>query len=196
MKSCMELQKLFQEKQTIETEYIALRPVKEDDGDALLPMYSDESIYRFRPGFPRTTLPLVQKVIRRFRQGMDRRELVAFVILDSGDNRRVAGVVEVFHVDSRVEQVEIGYTVTPFCQGKGIATAAVGCITDYLIFQVGFNRVFASVHKDNVNSMRVLQKNGFISEGIARQGEFWQGIGFVDVCKFSKLRLDYGVTEQ
>lgn len=188
----MELKRLFQEDQTIERDAIVLRPVREEDGEALLPMYSDESIYRFRPGFPRTTLPLVQKVIRRFRLSMEKQELAAFAIVNPSDDGRVVGLVEVFHVDPRVEQAEIGYTVTPAFQGRGIATAAVGCITDYLILQLGFNRVYASVHKDNANSMRVLSKNDFLSEGTIRQGEFWQGIGFVDVCRFSKLLLDYG----
>ena len=186
----MDLQKLFQENSLIKSETLVLRAVREEDAEALLPMYSDSSIYKYRPGLPRTTLPLVQKVLRRFCISRQQREQATFTVFES--EGRAVGLIEVFRIDTKVEKVEIGYTVMPAFQGKGIATAAVSCITDYLLFEIGFNRVYASVHKDNEISQKVLVKNRFTFEGTVRQGEFWQGIGFVDVCRFSKLREDYG----
>lgn len=188
----MNLKGLFQEGQEIRAGSFMLRPVREEDAEGLLAMYGDERIYRYRPGLPRTTLPLVEKVIRRLRQGMEAGEGAAFVILEEKGRGAAAGLVEVFHIDARVEQVEIGYTVMPDRQGRGIATAAVGGVTDYLIWEIGFNRVRAAVHVDNEASRRVLLKNGFTLEGRERQGEFWQGMGFVDLCRFAKLRMDYG----
>lgn len=187
----MELQELFREENRIESDAVVLQAVGLEDAESLLPMYSDSSIYRYRPGLPRTTLPLVRKVIKRFCEDREQGKTAAFTVFDRTDGMKAVGLVEVFHVDARVEQVEIGYTVAPAFQGRGIAVAAVGCITDYLIWHVGFNRIYASVHKDNEGSVKVLRKNGFTYEGTVRQGEFWQGIGFVDVCRFSKLRMDY-----
>lgn len=187
----MELRRLFRDDQSIESDILYMRPVREEDGADLLPMYSDESIYRYRPGLPRTTLPLVTKVLKRFRQSMEKGEAVSFMVFDKRENMRPAGLVEVFNVDARVEQIEIGYTVIPGCQGRGIATAAIGAITDYLIWEIGFNRIRATAHVDNSASHKALLKNGFTLEGRERQGEFWQGIGFVDICRFAKLKMDY-----
>ena len=187
----MEFRRLFQKEQRIETDVLFLRPVCTEDAEALLPMYSDESIYRYRPGIPRKSLLLVNKVIKRFEQSMEKEDAVAFTVLDKKQDMKVVGLVEVFNPDSRVEQIEIGYTILPECQGRGIATAAIGCITDYLILELGFNRVRATVHVDNQASQKALLKNGFTLEGRERQGEFWQGIGFVDICRFAKLKMDY-----
>ena len=40
----MDLQKLFQENSLIKSETLVLRAVREEDAEALLPMYSDSSI--------------------------------------------------------------------------------------------------------------------------------------------------------
>lgn len=188
----MKLERLFQEDQKIQSERLLLRPVREEDAEGLLPMYSDNSIYRYRPGMPRTSSESVKKVIRRFRQNMEQRENAAFTILDRISQEKVMGLVEVFHLDPRVEQAEIGYTIVPMYQGKGIATEAIGDITDYLIKEIGFNRVRATAHVENAASHKALLKNGFILEGKEREGEFWQGIGFVDIYRFAKLKADYG----
>lgn len=191
----MKIRDLFQEAQQIESDILYMRPVSEEDAEALLPMYSDASIYRYRPGMPRNSLPLVVKVIKRFRQSMEKGETVAFTVFDKRENGMAVGLVEVFNVDARVEQVEIGYTVIPRYQNRGIAAAAIGSITDYLIWEIGFNRVRATVHVDNQASQKALLKNGYTLEGRERQGEFWQGIGFVDICRFAKLKIDYEVEE-
>lgn len=188
----MELQRLFEACQTIVSDTLWMRPVCEEDAELLLPMYSDSQIYRYRPGLPRTTPALVGKLIKRFRQSMEKGESAAFTVFEKAEELSAVGVMEIFHLDPRVEQVEIGYTIDPGNQGRGIATEAVGAVTDYLIWQIGFNRVRATVHVDNLPSRRVLLKNGFLLEGVERQGEFWQGIGFVDICRFAKLRMDYG----
>lgn len=187
----MEFQRLFEDQQTISSNTLWMRPVCEEDVELLLPMYSDSRIYQFRPGLPRTTPMLVGKTIKRFRQSMEKREAVAFTIFEKAEELSAAGLVEIFHPDPRAEQVEIGYTITPGKQGRGIATEVVGVVTDYLIWQIGLNRVRATVHVDNLSSKKVLLKNGFTLEGLERQGEFWQGIGLVDICRFAKLRMDY-----
>lgn len=187
----MDLEKLFQGNQVIKSNRLFMRPVYEGDADGLLPMYSDISIYRYRPGLPRTSTESVKKAIKRFKQSMKQKESVAFTILERLSGGKIMGLVEVFNVDPRVEQVEIGYTVAPEFQGQGIATEAIKNIVDYLIGEIGFNRVRATVHVENVASQKALLKNGFVLEGMERQGEFWQGIGFVDIYRFAKLKIDY-----
>ncbi len=193
----MELEKLFSESVKIEGQRIFLRPVTLEDAKELLPMYADESIYQFRPGMPRKTVAAVEKLIRRGQQDLSKESLqdklsavVYFVIVDKS-SRRLLGVMEVFHMDTRVEQVEIGYTLIPEFQNKGYVSEAIGILTDFLVFQVGFNRVRATVYVKNAASCRVLEKNGFTFEGTERQGEFWQGMGFVDINRYAKLKQDY-----
>ncbi|MGN0429669.1 MAG: GNAT family N-acetyltransferase [Acetatifactor sp.] len=187
----MELERLYRKESKIEGDKVFLRPIQSEDVESLLDIYGDESVYRYRPGMPRKTLPLIQKLLKRMQREEEERKAFYYAVCEKKEGNAVVGIVEIFNVDGRTEQVEIGYTIAPNRQGRGLASEAIGVLTDYLICQVGLNRVRAMVHVDNIASQKALLKNGFQKEGTERQGEFWQGVGFVDVCRFAKLRIDY-----
>ena len=182
---------IFNQEVRIHSDRLLLRPVSMEDAEDLLSIYGAESIYRFRPGMPRKTISLVQKLIGRMQKEILEKKAVYLSVCDKTDHDKVVGIVEVFHMDGRIEKAEIGYTINPEKAGQGIATEAIGLITDYLIWQGECNRITAMVHVENRASQKALLKNGFVQEGTERQGEFWQGIGFVDVCRFAKLKSDY-----
>jgi ribosomal-protein-alanine N-acetyltransferase len=187
----MKTKMLFSQEKHIECGDVLLRPVCAEDAEALLDMYSNESIYRYRPGIKKKSLSLVEKTIKSFQEQMKNKEAMYYSVFEMQPMKRLVALAEVFHIDAKVEQVEIGYTVLPDYQGLGFATLIIGYMTDYLIQKIGFNRVYASVHPDNIASQKALLKNEFTYEGKARQSEFWQGLGFVDVCRYAKLKQDY-----
>jgi RimJ/RimL family protein N-acetyltransferase len=57
----------------------------------------------------------------------------------------------------------------------GIATIAVSLITSYGIKVLGLNRLYASVFSINPASMKVLEKCGYLREGIARNAVWKNG---------------------
>jgi RimJ/RimL family protein N-acetyltransferase len=56
---------------------------------------------------------------------------------------------------------EIGYSVVPEWRGNGLATEAVGGLTEWGFGKLGLQRIYAHCAPDNVPSHRVLLKNGF-----------------------------------
>ena len=52
--------------------------------------------------------------------------------------------------------------------GQGIATKAVALITEYAFQELELVRLYAGIFAYNEASMQVLEKNGFVKEGIAR----------------------------
>ncbi len=63
---------------------------------------------------------------------------------------------------------EIGYWIGEPFWGKGIASQAVKLITDFGFRELPLERIFASVFEHNKASMRVLEKNGYRLESIAK----------------------------
>ena len=63
---------------------------------------------------------------------------------------------------------EIGYWLGRDYRKRGIMTAAVRAVTDYAFTSLDLLRVFALPFKENVASVRVLEKTGYAREGLLR----------------------------
>ena len=61
-------------------------------------------------------------------------------------------------------RVEIGYGIASIARGQGAATAAVQLLIDKAL-QSGSSEVLAEIVPDNIASMRVAQKAGFVQVG-------------------------------
>lgn len=186
----MNINYLFNLSEAVQYGNIMLRPVVDSDMSRLLELYGDESIYCFRPGMPRKTEALIQKLVMRQRKEIAEKTAMYLAVCDAEKPDELVGIVEAYNADARIEKIEIGYTIMSSMQRRGYGRAAVGAITKYLFDVCEVNRVTAIVHVDNIGSRRVLQQNGFTKEGIQREGAFWQGIGYVDIMCFAKLKKD------
>lgn len=63
--------------------------------------------------------------------------------------------------------IEIGYSVLPRFQGQGYATEMVGALIDWAFAQEGVTRIVAETTADNVASLRLLHRLGFMQSGPA-----------------------------
>ena len=62
-------------------------------------------------------------------------------------------------------RVEIGYGMNPASWGQGYATEAVGALVAFLLAQPTVRTVTAETLPDNIGSIRVLEKLGFVRIG-------------------------------
>lgn len=70
---------------------------------------------------------------------------------------------DIFRTDS-----EIGFMVLPDFWNKGIATKAVAEIIPLAFNELNITRITGYVFEPNVASAKVLEKNGFVLEGVMR----------------------------
>lgn len=78
-------------------------------------------------------------------------------------------------------QVEIGFTMAPDCQGRGLGTEAVVGLLDHLFGSLGKHRVCASVDPRNEASLRLLRRVGMRQEAHFRQSLWFKGAWADDV---------------
>lgn len=90
-------------------------------------------------------------------------ERAEFVILLDGV---FAGSITLFP-QALGRQAMVGYSMLPEARGRGAATRAVRMVSAWA-FTTGVQRLVAGTMPDNVASQRVLEKAGFVREGIER----------------------------
>lgn len=81
----------------------------------------------------------------------------------------------------------MGYWLGQKYWGGGIMTDAVKDITSFGFKDLKLRRIYAKVYPFNKGSMRVLEKNGFKLEGIAKK-ETKKENKFIDAHIFAKVR--------
>lgn len=94
---------------------------------------------------------------------------------------RLVGTVGFHTVQSLHRSAELAYDLSPAVWGQGIARQLCGVMVGWAHEQAGLLRVQATVLTSNTRSAQVLQRNGFVREGLLRSyrqvrgrpGDFW-----------------------
>ncbi len=99
--------------------------------------------------------------------------VVTFVI---AVDDKLAGVIGLeFRDDIYSKAPLLGYWLGEEFWGRGIATEAVKLITNYAFSTLNIVRIQADVLSNNHRSMRVLEKAGYINEGVLKNNIFKNG---------------------
>jgi RimJ/RimL family protein N-acetyltransferase len=114
-------------------------------------------------------------------------QLVPYAIVDRETGELLGGAT-LRQLDVTRHTIEIGYWLFARARGRGVATRAVSSLLDWL-FANGIYRVEAVVRVGNTPSERVLERTGFVREGVKRRCLLYEGAR-VDSTLFSRLADD------
>jgi ribosomal-protein-alanine N-acetyltransferase len=106
--------------------------------------------------------------------------LLVFVIDIAGELAGVVGIT--MRADVYRKAPLIGYWLGEAYWGRGIMTQAVRLVVGYAFANLGITRLQAGIFSTNPASMRVLEKAGFVKEGIARSAIFKNGVVLDEHC--------------
>lgn len=118
-------------------------------------------------------------------------KLLHLAITDKADNR-VLGEILLFVRAAEMAQTgigEIAYIVDPAERGRGLATAAVRALSEWVFAELDLKRLQLSIHPDNRASRRVAEKAGYQFEGTLRSLADIRGVR-VDSALYSRLPTD------
>lgn len=181
---------LFSKFPFIETSEITLRKIEKTDLDNLYSIYSNENLFKYRPGLVKKNKSTVENMISHFERYFGKNKTIFLGICNNKDLKRIIGIAEIFDFDETVNMVTIGYTLNEDYWGQGFATKTVKALLNYLFNTIGVNRVQAFVMPSNIKSKNVLERNRFLKEGTIRQGTAWTGKGVIDLDLYSFLKSD------
>lgn len=128
-----------------------------------------------RPFEPRwTELDLAKRVyatrVRRARQEAEEgSDFSFFVFVREGRKDVLVGGITLSNIRRRAAQfVNLGYWMGQQYAGQGLMSEAVGVVVPFIFDSLDLHRIHAAFLPTNTPSRRVLEKNGFVEEGFAR----------------------------
>ncbi|HJQ19689.1 MAG TPA: GNAT family protein [Gemmatimonadaceae bacterium] len=151
----------------------ALRPWRLDDAEALADVANEREIWmQLRDRFPHPYTRAhadgwVQHAVTQ-QQPTD----LAIAV----DGRAAGGIGITLGSDIERVNAEIGYWLGKRYWGRGIVSAALRAMTRYAIEEFSLTRVFAIPFVENAGSIRVLEKAGYVREGLMKQSAIKDGV--------------------
>ena len=160
-----------------------LRPLTLEDAASLAGIANDSAIAAFlRDAFPH---PYTLENARHFIQkSTQTNPICVFGIF--WEEKHVGNIGLYPGEDVYRKAAEIGYFIGKKYWGMGLASEAVRQVCDWGFTNLPIGRIFAGVFSNNPASGRVLEKNGFVCEGIARKAVFKNG-EFLDEVRWGRI---------
>jgi ribosomal-protein-alanine N-acetyltransferase len=106
------------------------------------------------------------------------------------ESGQLVGTIGFYDISKEHKRAILGVDLDPAHWGKGLATEAVLALVRYGFEEMGLNRIEASADPENGHSIRLIERTGFVKEGVKRQLDWYKGTFHDDVI-YSVLRDDW-----
>lgn len=170
----------------IETKRVILREVTTADAADMLSYLSDENVVKHMGLVPFQTAEDVLDEISWYQciynEGTGIRW--GITLKDSG---QVIGSCGFLNMLPKHYRAEVGYELSKDYWGKGIASEALEAVVTYGFHHFQFERIQALIEPANVSSQKLVERQGFIREGLLRHYEYTCG-KFDDLFMYSILK--------
>ena len=152
----------------LESPRLRLRPYRTDDAEAMFALYSDPRVMRYW-SFPAwVELGQARVYLQRALDGMDSGEIFPWAIAER-DSDLLIGALTLHSLHAEQLRAEVGYSLAPAFHGRGFAAEALRCGLAHAIDDLGLVRVEADIDPRNLPSARLLERLGFVREGLLRK---------------------------
>ncbi|MBR0137465.1 MAG: GNAT family N-acetyltransferase [Erysipelotrichaceae bacterium] len=153
-------------KPVIETKRLTLRPMTVNDVPSLEKWLPDESIYTYwgkgpskAEKDPRMLFEKKERATKSFHLGIATRE-----------TNQIIGDIYVYLIEND-RMASLAIRIAKQHQGKGYGTESLRAMTRFCFEKTELQRLWAEADVRNIPSWKMLEKSGYLREGLIRQGK-------------------------
>jgi len=174
---------------TLHTERLVLRPVRDEDAEALFALHSDPYVLRFWDSPPWQDASRADAFLAASRW-IEQEGSGARLVVERSSDGRLLGWCGLTRWSAEHRSASLGFVYAQTAWGHGYATEAVGALLGWGYDALPLNRVQAECDTRNAASARVLEKLGFVREGTLREDCVVDGV-VSDSWVYGLLRRDW-----
>lgn len=147
-----------EEMKNIETTNFKLRQIKLEDYEYIYDIYSDEETLKYQCPLPIRSLEeakaYTEKIIEKSNKD---KNFIRWVVTRKEENK-VLGVCSLYKVG---EKIEIGCMLNRLYCRQNIMTEVLANVIDFVKNNLNINTIEASIHPQNIASIKLCEKLGF-----------------------------------
>ena len=156
------------EQPELHTARLHLRDVRPDDAVDLFAIHSDPEVMRYWSHVPWTALRQAHEKIAQIAEQRATLPLMVWAIADRASDR-LMGTTALFSINTDQARAEIGYNLARQWHGQGLASEALQAVFTHAFQTLQLRRIEADVDPRNGPSRRLLERFGFVEEGLMRE---------------------------
>lgn len=144
---------------TLETKRLILRKAIKQDDEAFLEIFKDDTIHRYRPWFPMTSLKEAQKYLESYILPIYKREIAYYYVLEEKITKKVIGFLSLDGLYPGRGIGEFNAGMIQEYRGKGYLKEAALAILQ-MAKENGFTKISAIHDKENIRSGEIIKDIG------------------------------------
>lgn len=172
----------------LRTKRLCLRKMTEADAPRLFNIWSNPDVTKFMNIETFSSEEQAKEMIHFLHELAAQNKAIRYTIIENSTNQ-IIGSCGFNTLDFENSKAEIGYELDRPFWGNGYGREAISCLINEAFNHLNLMRIEAEVEPENLNSIKLLKKSGFIFEGTLRKSEKSKG-EFVDLNMYSLLKTD------
>jgi len=155
----------------LESKRFILREVQEKDYLAIYEIYSDDGTVKYQQMGVMQTMEQAQKSVQAFLRGFENKKFIRWCIA-TRDQDNVVGLITLHSFNECNSQGEIGFMLNKAYWSQNIMGEVGEEVLKFAFQVMDLNRIEASVHPENIASIKLCEKLGFKQEGMKKEAAY------------------------
>jgi ribosomal-protein-alanine N-acetyltransferase len=176
---------VFEAFPNLESTRLVFKEFEENDSQAMFILRSNPQTMRYMDSYPYKTIQDAVLAVQQNKIAFQEKKGLNWAIFEKETNQFIGyfGFWRFFRDNCRGE---IGYALHPNYWGKGYMDETLKTMLPFAFEVFGLHSIAANVNTKNINSIRLLEKNGFVQEAHFKEDYFFDG-QYIDSLIFSLL---------
>lgn len=169
----------------LQTERCLLRQLKAEDAEEILVLRSDETIIKYLDREPATSIDEAKDFITKTDESLFANTGISWAVCFH-NNSKLIGTVGLWRLIKEHYRAEIGYVLHSRFWKQGIMNEVLKEMVRYGFQQMGLHSLEANVNPQNMASIKLLEKQGFVREAYFKENFYYNG-AFLDSAVYSLI---------
>lgn len=165
---------VFDKFPTLESGRLIFRNLINDDAKDLYEMRSDDSVMEFMDTESFKSIKDAEEFVSNILKSFEEKNGINWII-EEKTSRKVAGYFGYWRIDKKNCRAECGYALKPGFWGKGYMSETMEIMINFAFNKLQVHSIEGNVNPLNQNSIKVLEKYGFVKEAHFKENFLFNG---------------------